>query len=146
MINIPVSPLNCPDIPTWLPNSDGIYFVKRGYWFAHYLHHLAEDKPETSIASDSTIWKALWNQKIHPSVSLWPWQAAMEKLLTRANLYKRGIVSNPNYTFCGHPCEDVLHCIYQCPRVWGVWTLWNPEFQFENFTILSRWHMILSTE
>jgi hypothetical protein len=50
------------------------------------------------------------------------WQACNDILPTRANLHKKGIVSDSLCPICGRDGETVAHILWTCPSVVYVWT------------------------
>lgn len=149
VLQVPVAPLQSPDSVTWMPNFDGIFAAKRGYWLAKQLTMLKADGPQVSnLFDEQQLHKAIWNPKLHPRVSVWVWHAVKNKLPTRLNLFKRGIIDNPICSFYFQKEENLIHCIHLSPRAWDAWKSWNPRFTM--CTTISnvkfRWLSVLQQE
>ena len=61
---IPLSRRNIPDSLMWLPNKDGVYTVKSGYFIARELASEMDGREESSsVRNGGLTWPRLW--KLH---------------------------------------------------------------------------------
>ena len=72
----------------------------RGFKVSGYYHSIS---PSTGI---SFPWKMVWQSKVPPRVAFFSWTAALGKILTIDNLWKRHFV--------------VLEWCFMCKKVWGI--------------------------
>ncbi|GKV09841.1 hypothetical protein SLEP1_g21281 [Rubroshorea leprosula] len=102
------------DVWKWVHSSDGCYSVKAAYEFLTPTSCFVEEK-----------WaKVIWNRYVPSKVSVFGWRLFLNRLATKENLCKRGIVlsgGDKGCVFC-HEGEEHLHHIFcGCKRVWLVW-------------------------
>ena len=92
------------------------------------------------------IFSKLWRCKAVPSAMLTAWRVMEDKLATRVNLSRRGIlVDSPMCCLCGKEEESCRHLFFDCSfarRVWWLCYRWlgvlfvahnEPKFNFDQF-------------
>ncbi|GKA28965.1 RNA-directed DNA polymerase, eukaryota, reverse transcriptase zinc-binding domain protein [Tanacetum coccineum] len=84
----------------------------------------------------------VWNSWIPRKVNVGVWRAALNRLATRDNLIRRGVViASGSCPLCGVDDKDVHHILISCSRVllvWRkVWSWWNLDslVSFPSFDI-----------
>jgi ribonuclease HI len=118
--NMPICPGRQRDRLAWVGTKNGDYSVKSAY-------HLANDMGEVEKGSCSDSmptahqWKMVWNIAGSRVVKAFLWQASNDILPTRANLHKKGILSDPLCPVCGLESETVVHILWSCPSASDVW-------------------------
>jgi hypothetical protein len=118
--SMPICPGRQRDRLAWVGTKNGDYSVKSAY-------HLANDmgEAEKGSCSDSMPtahqWKLVWNIAGSRVVKTFLWQASNDILPTRANLHKKGILSDPLCPVCGLESETVVHILWSCPSASDVW-------------------------
>ncbi|GKV07275.1 hypothetical protein SLEP1_g19071 [Rubroshorea leprosula] len=102
------------DVWKWVHSSEGCYSVKAAYEFLTPNSCFVEEK-----------WaKVIWNRYVPSKVSVFGWRLFLNRLATKENLCKRGIVLSGGDKGCGlcQGGEEHLHHIFcGCKRVWLVW-------------------------
>ena len=91
----------------WKPNKS------RGFEVLGYYRHLY---PSNSIHFP-------WKSMIPPRVAFFSWSAVLGRILTRDNLFRRGISMIDGDVMCKHNGEDVDHLLLHCPIVSKMWSL-----------------------
>jgi hypothetical protein len=118
---IPICPGRQGDRLEWVGTKNGIFSVKSAY-------HLAQGLSESATGSCSSYnnisqhWKKVWHIKGAPVVKTFMWQACSEILPTKANLYRKKIISSPLCPVCELESETVAHVLWACPAAKDVWT------------------------
>jgi len=75
-----------------------------------------------SKVNPSLIFRKLWSCKAVPSAVLIAWRLMENKLATRVNLSRRGVlVVNSLCSFCGKEEETCRHLFFDCSFAWQVW-------------------------
>jgi len=70
------------------------------------------------------VFSKLWRCKAVPSVVLTAWRTFGNKLATRVNLLRRGVlVESFACCLCGEKVESCRHLFLDCRFVWRVWCL-----------------------
>ncbi|GAB4860483.1 hypothetical protein Ancab_040047 [Ancistrocladus abbreviatus] len=100
----------------WGNNSKGIYTV----W--NVFTCLC---PATSTACSLVLpSKLIWRKELLKKVSCFMWRWTLDKLPTRANLFRRHILhedSQVNCVFCNDHVEDLAHVMIGCSWSWEMW-------------------------
>ena len=72
----------------------------------------------------SPTYSKLWSCKAVPSALVTAWRVLENKIATRANLERRGVlVGNPLCCLCGKEEESYRHLFFDCRFAWRVWCL-----------------------
>ena len=66
-------------------------------------------------------WKIIWRSKIPPRVAFFSWSAALGRILTTDNLWKRGINLIDWCVMCKQNGEN--HLLLHCPIAYKMWSL-----------------------
>ncbi|GLT79032.1 hypothetical protein SLA2020_505420 [Shorea laevis] len=102
------------DFWRWTHSGDGSYSVKAAYDFL---------TPRVSIL-DGKWSKIIWSKYAPSKISIFGWRLFLNRLATKENLCKRGIVVTGEDVGCGlcHEGVEQLHHIFcECKGVWSVW-------------------------
>jgi hypothetical protein len=117
---LPICPGRQSDRLVWVGTKNGLFSVKSAY-------HLAKDSYDSSngVCSNAVAnvqqWKNVWCIKGAPVVKTFLWQACNEILPTRANLFRKHIISSPLCPICKTESETVAHVLWVCPAAKDVW-------------------------
>ena len=79
-----------------------------------------------SLSPSSVIdfpWKRVWKSKVPPRVTFFSWTAALRKILTIDNLWKRHIVAIEWCFMCKRCKESVDRLLLQCPIAYELWSM-----------------------
>lgn len=89
------------------------------------------------------IFCKLWRCKAVPSAALIAWRLMENKLATRVNLSRRGVlVDSSTCSLCGKEEESCRHFFFDCNFAWRVWYRWlgvlvvshiEPKLNFDQF-------------
>ena len=72
----------------------------------------------------SPIYSKLWSCKVVPSALVTAWRVLENKIATRANLERRGVlVDSPLCCLCEKEEESYRHLFFGCRFAWRVWCL-----------------------
>lgn len=76
-----------------------------------------------ATTEDSYFYKQFWSVKVPLKISIFAWKAVMNKIPTKENLIKRGVVINDsmNYPLCNMDIDSSRHLFFDCPVVYKVW-------------------------
>ena len=75
-------------------------------------------------ADSSLVFGKLWSCKVAPSAFLTAWRVLENKVATRANLVRRGVVVDSSLCcLCGKEEEHYRHLFFECSFAWRVWCL-----------------------
>ncbi|GKV04742.1 hypothetical protein SLEP1_g16855 [Rubroshorea leprosula] len=97
-----------PDKWEWIHDKEGQYSTKSAY------HLLATDQ---SGPNRSTIFKRTWNTSLPTKVSAFNWQLMLDRIPTKVNLVKRGIIKDMEESkcvVCEEQEEDSAHLFLRC--------------------------------
>jgi zinc-binding in reverse transcriptase len=67
----------------------------------------------------------LWELKLPLKIKYFIWIVLHGKILTRANLFKRGWRGSVSCAFCSHSLETIFHLFLDCPRLQFFWNGFN---------------------
>jgi hypothetical protein len=119
---IPICPVRQSDRRVWAGTKNGDFSVRSAYHLAREIYEAGRGS-----CSDSSVriqqWKYIWSTRGPMVVKTFLWQACNEILPTRANLQKRGIITDLLLCpICGRSGETVAHILWNCPSAVDVWT------------------------
>ncbi|GKV27665.1 hypothetical protein SLEP1_g36804 [Rubroshorea leprosula] len=104
-----------PDKWEWIHDKEGHYSTKSAY------HILATDQ---SRPCGPTIFKRVWNPSLPTKVSAFNWQLMLDRIPTKVNLLKRGIIKDMEESKCV-VCEEQdevsAHLFLRCRLSRGLW-------------------------
>ena len=118
------------------------YSCKMGYRF------LKEDEVDFQVAEtqdqEKWLWKKVWALECPNKIRNLIWRACCNSLPSKCNLLRRTIISEQSCDRCKEGNEDVLHVVWSCKELDGVWeanNLWSFQDQqcFANFSELLAW-------
>ncbi|GJV46771.1 RNA-directed DNA polymerase, eukaryota, reverse transcriptase zinc-binding domain protein [Tanacetum coccineum] len=72
--------------------------------------------------------KSVWNSWVPRKVNVCAWRVAMDRLPTRENLLRRGLINldSSSCLFCGSDVESKEHCFLSCPKIKIIWLkIWS---------------------
>lgn len=75
----------------------------------------------TSTSMNLKKWKQVWKLKVMPRVKMFIYKACSNALPTRANLFRRGCITDPVCGLHGEKMEDIEHLFLRCTAVTPVW-------------------------
>ncbi|GKV37864.1 hypothetical protein SLEP1_g45836 [Rubroshorea leprosula] len=95
------------DCWNWRHTKEGEYSVKTAYAL------LSSNNQDNR----SRMHERTWSKLIPTKISAFGWQVLQDRIPTKLNLYKRGIITDPNQLmcgFCGDNIEDANHLFLHC--------------------------------
>lgn len=66
----------------------------------------------------------LWKVRVPPKILFFSWRIIHNKIATKDQLWKRGIVldgNDANFVFCSLEEKSILHLLGGCPVLVGIW-------------------------
>ncbi|GLT35512.1 hypothetical protein SLA2020_099580 [Shorea laevis] len=102
------------DCWNWKYDGEGRYVVKKAYDF------LAPTKSLLAIH----FCKLIWSRLVPSKVSFFGWRLFLDRLPTKWNVQKRGMLLQGEGLMCGlckEEVEDVNHLFFTCKDAWLVW-------------------------
>ncbi|XP_021751015.1 uncharacterized protein LOC110716678 [Chenopodium quinoa] len=119
----------------WIPDSRGRYSIKSGYW---------SQFEEEGAGGGVCFWGKYWKVRLWPKILLFGWKVIRNKLPTKHNLMKRGLLMEEGCVFCNKREETIEHLFRDCEVVKRAW--WG-EFgirtEVNNHVQLEQWLMDL---
>ncbi|XP_058746830.1 uncharacterized protein LOC131619786 [Vicia villosa] len=109
------------DSVTWRKNPAEGYTVKEGYGFCFTPPEVNDHVGE---AARLKVFERLWRIKIPFRIRAFGWRCIWNRIATKDNLAKRGIVSNPSdisCCFCSFHEESIHHILLSCPSAKKIW-------------------------
>jgi len=71
--------------------------------------------------ANSTLYVALWSIKALPSALTTAWRVLNDRLPTRANLERKGLIQESNMcVMCGKDEESGIHVFFECRVAWRI--------------------------
>jgi hypothetical protein len=108
------------DFWAWTGEKHGLYSVKSAYRMMagdeHHREDYSQDRAACSGASNSWIWKKLWQSKVPPKVRVFWWRISNEFIPSKANLHRRHI-KPPR----GAESETTFHALIKCTYAHEFW-------------------------
>ncbi|XP_058725825.1 uncharacterized protein LOC131597130 [Vicia villosa] len=107
------------DFFVWPLNGSGVFNVKDYYGSMVLEQTDMEEDPATKKA-----WSIVWKSWMPSKVKIFAWRLFKDRLATRVELVKRGIIENNNASFCVFGCQcqkNIHHLFLSCGIVVGVW-------------------------
>ncbi|XP_060968575.1 uncharacterized protein LOC133036106 [Cannabis sativa] len=108
ILHIPRIPRPFTDQVYWKNNQNGKFTVKSAY---------VVDQ-DWRFGPVRSIWKWIWNGKIHPRISIFLWRILNEAIPTRDRL---PFVVNKDCSLCGMEGETALHLFRNCGFAKALW-------------------------
>lgn len=107
----------------WSLDDSGIFLVKS-------LSTAIQDKLFSNNDPDPAF---IWNSWVPRKVNVCVWRMALNRLPSRSNLIRRGVLIPTVCLFCGIDEESQQHCFLSCPIIKIIWRkLWSwwrsPQF------------------
>ncbi|GKU92387.1 hypothetical protein SLEP1_g6121 [Rubroshorea leprosula] len=93
----------------------GAYSAKSGYQALSSNQHERRD----------SLYKRVWCRLVPTKVCAFVWKAIQDRIPSKMNLYRRGIVQNLNLatcTLCNGGIEDTNHLLLHCNFAYSVWS------------------------
>ncbi|CAJ2629018.1 unnamed protein product [Trifolium pratense] len=78
---------------------------------------------ETNTILTNLSWMKIWNKSIPSKVSCLVWRLLQNKIATKDNLFRRGVIGQGSLMCCSG-CgteESVFHLFFECPIFAGIW-------------------------
>ncbi|GKV38790.1 hypothetical protein SLEP1_g46663 [Rubroshorea leprosula] len=104
------------DCFVWNHDPTGKYSVRSAY---NLLNQKQDDRPDHKF-------KLIWDSKTPLKISAFAWKALQNRIPTKENLLKRGMIeetTGTKCTLCGEKIETASHILFSCPVSWKVWCL-----------------------
>jgi hypothetical protein len=82
-----------------------------------------KDLISRTSCSTSAVWSKVWHKSIPSKVSCMVWRLLQNRLATRDNLCRRGVIGHGS-SLCVGECgreETTNHLFFECPKFSGVW-------------------------
>ncbi|GKV40811.1 hypothetical protein SLEP1_g48412 [Rubroshorea leprosula] len=98
----------------WKHDKDGEYVVKSAY------NVLSSNNGHDK----AWIYKRIWSRLVPTKVSAFTWQALQDRIPTKINLFRKGIITDPNQVLCGlcgESTEDSNHLFIHYRDTCSVW-------------------------
>ncbi|MCI20935.1 putative ribonuclease H protein, partial [Trifolium medium] len=110
--------------PSWSfrHDKDGLFSVKATYVFLSSKLALPPPLPPSHCG----ILYKVWDSWAPSKVVVFSWQALLSRIPTRANLARRGVVSEGDLlvcAVCGGGVETENHLFLLCPLAWSIWVM-----------------------
>ena len=104
------------DLWFWVPDTKGIFSVRKMYSFFHNNQH--------SISLQA---RCKWSAYVPLKVNIFIWRLFLNGLPTKDNLILKGLeVHNPNCVMCNARRHELDHCLFTCPKIDGLWRkIWS---------------------
>ncbi|GKV05619.1 hypothetical protein SLEP1_g17606 [Rubroshorea leprosula] len=113
-----------PDLWEWAHSKDGTYSTNSAYQIL---------TRETRTEQHGMELQNVWNKLIPNKISAFSWQLLQDKIPTKLNLHKRGIIptlEDCKCALCGREAENTSHLFIHCNFAWH---LWNACFKWWGF-------------
>lgn len=109
---------NQEDQWVWTADSSVIFSVSSAYRVILDLQYPLQH---------STFFSVIWKLKVPPKIKFFIWRIALNRVATRDNLRKRGIlITDDEYKcpFCSLVEQSISHLLFQCPCSSLIWSQW----------------------
>lgn len=94
------------------------------------------------VHNNEGVWKAFWQFNAPNAVKLFMWKASNNLLPTKANLFRRGVVTNKLCPICELEEETVEHMLWSCPSAKDVWGCSTMKMQKEAYVGQDFMHVV----
>uniref|UniRef100_A0A803N456 Reverse transcriptase zinc-binding domain-containing protein n=1 Tax=Chenopodium quinoa TaxID=63459 RepID=A0A803N456_CHEQI len=111
---------NVKDSLYWGPSNDGVYTTRSGYWLGRIGHIRGWEARMGGVRTD--VWRRVWNIKGPPKLRNFLWRACTGSLATFGRLKERHVRSNGLCSLCDGEDESIVHAIFLCSNVRGIWS------------------------
>jgi hypothetical protein len=151
----------------WTPDDGGFFSVSSSY---RVLESIVLLDDGVGVLEES-VFGGIWKSPAPSKVIAFSWMALLDRIPTRANLERRGVLSqvdHRNCVMCGHSEETTTHLFMHCDMAWLFWrlvfdwlgvnfitpqnlyvhfTCWNDEASSRRIRMAFRmiWHAVLWT-
>lgn len=111
-------------INSYLPSKgeDGIFWQgdQRGLFSVKAICILAE---QNTMKSDEFKVPKRIRKVVPPKISIFVWQASLNRIAVRENLVKRGLLveNQGRCSLCGLVMESTKHLLLHCTKIWKLW-------------------------
>ena len=128
------------DMLYWPWEQDGRYSCKTGYRF------LKKDEVGFPVAEnqdhEKEIWKKIWALECPNKIRNLIWRACRNSLPSKCNLLHRTIITEQRCDRCKEENEDIVHAVWSCKGLNGVWEVDN-TWSFRNQRSFSSFKELL---
>ncbi|GKV09634.1 hypothetical protein SLEP1_g21105 [Rubroshorea leprosula] len=104
------------DVWIWKWDNSGQYTVRSAY---------RQLLPAQQVQSLQAPFIQVWNPHVPLKVSALAWRALHDRLPTKSNLARRGVITDGGgiqCSNCSEKEETINHLMFECPLSWKVWT------------------------
>ncbi|GKV39902.1 hypothetical protein SLEP1_g47602 [Rubroshorea leprosula] len=104
-----------PDLWEWAHSKDGTFSTNSAYQIL---------TRETRSEQHGMELQNVWNKLIPNKISAFSWQLLQDKIPTKLNLHKRGIIpalEDCKCALCGREAENTSHLFIHCNFAWHLW-------------------------
>ena len=113
--SIPLSHTNQRDMLIWRGTANGLFSVRSAYFIQQEL--IAQPLVAYSFGAGRTeVWRNIWALSIPNVEKNFLWRACRDLLPTRANLFRRRVITDPSCIFCGAKAEIGFHICGTAPQ------------------------------
>ncbi|XVF22870.1 hypothetical protein REPUB_Repub12eG0208500 [Reevesia pubescens] len=121
-----VQPLQEGDDKTiWTGSSNGVFSVKSAYDLM------------VSASHQSPVWNQIWKLDVLPRVKSFLWLLNHNRLLTKEQCHRRGLLPDTICSRCLIDAEDRLHLLRDCPDSRLIWSYWFRGVHLDHFCSLN---------
>src|ERR1044072_459136 len=78
------------------------------------------------VQVDGEMFKSIWKTPVPPKVQAFSWRVVLDRIQSRQNLRKRGILQQGQHclcVLCQESEESSVHLLFSCKFAWRVWML-----------------------
>ncbi|GKV30357.1 hypothetical protein SLEP1_g39174 [Rubroshorea leprosula] len=107
------------DLRLWTHSKDGKYSIRSAY-------KVLTMEPDGE--QRHSILKGTWNPIVPSKIAAFSWQLIQDKIPTRGNLLRRGVIQDPaesKCVFCKVEEEDSAHLYIHCKLAYNLWSACN---------------------
>lgn len=109
--NIPLLNVDLEDEKIWKFIAHGLYTVKSSHG-----DPILRQQFQSRRAMESG-----WSLRVSPKIKHLSWRILRDYLPSRQNLIRKGVIYQPNCTFCENGLENELHIFFGCSQAISVW-------------------------
>ena len=128
ILRIQLSNTRTRDKLYWNKNKAQKFTVKTAYHVTIRLHQEVGVE-HSMVRKEKKFWNRIWRMNVPPKVRNFVWRACNDILPTRANLYRKKILTDPLCSICGQTDETVGHALWECPMARNVWAMTQGRLQ-----------------
>ena len=117
-MGIPLSIRNRKDRVIWAYTSSGVYSTSSAY----KLLSTRVSPGSSNQEPQRRFWKAVWELRVPHKIKHFVWRACHNTLPTKCNLFWLKHINSEVCELCNEGHKDLLHAVWKCRVVEGVWS------------------------